>query len=136
MKSKVSHIEAVRKDAACTKMLVQNLLGWDDLQYSEFQQEMGLAYLKHHFGEGAVVDRIPEHREFWGWWKQHWTKREHEFLDLSSALFKHELEDYYRDMNDPTQMAYNPHGIILDNTYERMMSQLIKNATRKEANHE
>lgn len=133
----LTYVEQKRRESALVKMQVQNLLSWTDMQYASFQQEMGLAYLSHHYGDAPLVDRIPEHREFWGWWRMHWTQRELEFLEISSLLFPHELEGYYKGMHDPTEMDQTPHGIILDNTYDRMMSQLIANAlkSRKEVSH-
>jgi hypothetical protein len=132
------HIEKVSRQSALLRVQVQHLLGWDDLAYSSFQQQMGLDYLAHHYGDSPLVDRIPEHREFWSWWMIHWTRREFEFIELSTMLFAHELEPYYIDIHDPEQMAYRMHGVVLDQTYERMISHLVDNATKrkgKEVNH-
>lgn len=128
-------LETKRQESTRVRMLVQQILDWDDLKYNSFQEEMGLAYLAHHYGDAPLVDRIPEHREFWGWWRQHWTRRELDFLDIQSLLFANEKEEYYRDLHNPEQISHTPHSIILDNTYERMMHNLVRNATRRKEVH-
>ena len=129
--NKVTHIEKTRQQNAVTKLEVQNLLGWDDLRYAEYQEEMGREYIRQLFGEGtAMVDDIPNHREFWAWWKLHWAKRDREFVELAGMLFLHERESYYTDLHNPAGVAFRPHAPILMATYEAMMHRLVKEAVR------
>jgi len=125
----MTYIQKVRQGNAAIKMQVQNLLGWDDLQYATFQQEQGYAYLRAQFDiDTPLVDRIPEHKEYWSWWRLHWIKRDREFLDMSNMLFKSEMEEYYRQLHDPESMAFWPHAAILEETYTEMIHQLVKGA--------
>lgn len=128
--NKLTHIEKIRRDNAALKMQVQNLLGWDDMQYSSFQMDMGMEYLRQVFGDAPMVDAIPSHREFWSWWRMHWGKRDREFLEVSDMLFNDELEAYYRDLHCPGTIVFFPHSGILEATYSEMMHGLIKEAVR------
>jgi hypothetical protein len=131
MENKVTHIETIRRAHAAVKLQVLNLLGWDDLRYGLFQEEQGKAYLKAIFGEGIpLVDDLPNHRAFWMWWVNHWTKRDQEFLEMSGLLFAHELEEYYRELHTPDSLVFFPHSIILEATYEAMVHKLIKEVTQ------
>ena len=121
--------EKIRQETALAKIQVQNLLGWDDMTYAQFQQAMGLAYLDHHYGDAPLVSRIPEHKEFWSWWILHWMRRDKKFLFDSTALFSHEMESYYQELHDPKEMKHKPQGIILKNTYASTIHRLVKNST-------
>lgn len=128
---KLSYIEKVRQENASIQMQVMNLLGWDELRYASYQEEMGRLYLRSMFGQGTpLVDDIPNHREFWSWWKLHWIRRDREFLEMSSMLFKHEQEHYYNDLHHPDGMHFTPHAILMEATYEKMIHKLIKEAVR------
>jgi hypothetical protein len=129
--NKVTHIEKVRRENAAVRTQVMNLLGWDEMRYAEYQEQMGRAYLRDMFGEGTpLVDDIPNHRAYWSWWKQHWGRRDREFMEMSGMLFPHEMEPYYLDLHSPEGMAFRPHAAVLDDTYREMVHNLVKEAVR------
>lgn len=129
--NKLSHIETVRKEQALIKMQVQNLLGWDDMQYASFQEEMGLVYLRKLFGEGTpMIQEVPSHKGFWSWWKMHWLKRDREFLDMAGLLFRDEVLPYYEDLHHPAGIAFTPHRAILEKTYHGMIHKLVKEVVK------
>lgn len=129
--NKVSHIEKVRRENASIQTQVMNLLGYDELRYAEYQEEMGRTYLKDMFGEGTpLVDDIPNHKVFWSWWKLHWIRREREFLEMAGMLFRHELETYYIELHHPDGMHFRPHAGVLEATYHEMIHKLIKEAVQ------
>lgn len=131
MNEKITNIERMRQEHATVRTQVLNLIGWDELQYGLFQEEMGKEFLRSWFGDGVpLVDDLPNHKEFWSWWKLHWVKRDREFLEMSGLLFPHELQDYYRETHDPHGVQFYPHGSILEATYEAMIHRLIKAAVK------
>jgi hypothetical protein len=132
----MTQVDKLQQQAALLKMQVQNILNWDDMEYARFQEAMGLDYLERNYGGAPLLDEIPKHREYWSWWRLHWMQRDLEFVEVSTMIYPTEQEAYYRRLHNPEAMHYKPHGIILRNTYEHMMRNLVKNATRKEVEHE
>jgi hypothetical protein len=127
---KVTQIEQVRQANASVKLQVLNLLGWDELQYGEFQESSGLAYLKHWFGEIPLINDLPNHRVFWNWWVIHWVERDREFLEMSGLLFRHELASYYKELHDPVSIPFRPHSAVMADTWHSMIHRLIKEAVK------
>jgi DNA-binding LytR/AlgR family response regulator len=128
MTKRTTHINRVRQITANVKMQVQNLLGWDDMQYAAFQEAQGYAYLNSLFANAPLADHIPEHKEYWSWWKLHWLRRDREFLDMAGLLFPGEYQTYYEELHTPDTLAFRPHAAILERTYTAMIHQLTKNA--------
>jgi hypothetical protein len=131
MSNQLSHIERQRQDQALVQTRIMNLIGWSDLQFAEYQESQGLAFLKCWLGADVpLVDDLPNHRAFWSWWRCYWTRRDREFLELSSLLFSHELESYYRETHEPGSLEFYPQAAIMEETYEAMIHQVIKEAVR------
>lgn len=130
MKTKPTHIERVRQENAAVKTQVLNLLGWDELAFAEFQEAAGLDYLRSQFGDITLAMDLPHHKAFWAWWLLHWLRRDREFLEMSGLLFRHELESYYRELHDPYSVPFQPHSVILEESYGKMIHGLIKEVTR------
>lgn len=127
-----THVESLRHQLAATKQQVLKLLGWSILKYAQFMEAQGIAYLHHAFGtECPLIDRVPEHKEFWSWWKLHWMKREQEFLELSTMLFPSELESYYTELHQPQNIKHTPQAEILEASYEKMMHGLVKSVSKE-----
>lgn len=125
----LTHIERVRRQSYYLKMEVQNLLGWDDLQYGSFQEQMGYEYLKAEFPEGTVlVAELPYHKEFWTWWKMQWMERDELFLSQAYSMDRAMLQEYYRQFHSPMDESFKPHRIVLENAYSGMIDRLIKEA--------
>lgn len=142
---KTTHIEKVRVELATVKMQAQNVLGWDDLQYGQFQEEMGRKYLEH-FGsvtstlrepqctapvDDPFLEEITRSKTFWSWWRLHWLERDREFIEISCLLRTGEMEPYYRDLHQPGSVAFRPHSKILEDTYTQMMHKLVKEAVNE-----
>jgi len=127
---KTIHIQRIRQENASIKTQVLNLLGWDEMAFTEFQQNAGFEYLQEMFGDLELAADLPYHKAFWSWWLMHWTKRDREFLELSGLLFQNELESFYRDLHNPISIPFQPHGIIMEETYSSMMHKLVKEVTK------
>lgn len=143
-------IDKIRSEMAIQKMEVSNLLGWTDMQYAEFQEEMGIEYIKTELtpknppvsplgrGESHRNEEVPslamelvKFKEFWSWWRLQWMRRDEEFLEMSTSLFPTEYEEYYRELHQPDSMLFRPHTDVMRSTYNQMVHRLVKNTLRQ-----
>lgn len=127
---KQTHIETVRQRNAAVRMQVLNLLGWDDMRYAQFQEQMGLAWVEAKLTDTYIASEIVKHREFWSWWRMHWVRRDMEFVDMASYLFPSEIEEYYLSLHKVEEMMFFPHARVMNDTYEHMIHRLIKEAVK------
>lgn len=80
--------------------IVIDLLQWSEEQYSTYLYETGLAYLEAYFGKDQeAANKLSGRRQFWSWFKNHWTFRDQSFcetflLDEETPL-QAKLEIYY-----------------------------------------
>lgn len=127
---------------AIQKMEVSNLLGWTDMQYAEFQEEMGIEYIKTELtpktlpqAQGdtspSLAMELVKFKEFWSWWRLQWMRRDEEFLEMSTSLFPTEYEEYYRELHQPDSMLFRPHTDVMRSTYNQMVHRLVKNTLRQ-----
>jgi hypothetical protein len=110
-------------------------LKWTDLQYSEFQFEMGTAYLTAYLNRDEYSIRVMESsRIFWAWWRNHWTNRDETFLEqvVNTTFDLADVREIYRDIHDATTLAQQiyPSGTILNESYAHMITELIKEETQ------
>lgn len=128
----MTHIEQTRVQHASVRQQVQTLLGWTDLQYAEYQEAQGRAYITHELAEASseFVEEILRSKIYWSWWRIHWVERDREFLDMASMLWPHEAADYYRDLHTVDAVGFRPHQSVLAHSYMRMAHRLVKQATK------
>ena len=135
-------IDKIRSEMAIQKMEVSNLLGWTDMQYAEFQEEMGIEYIKTELtpktlpqAQGdtspSLAMELVKFKEFWSWWRLQWMRRDEEFLEMSTSLFPTEYEEYYRELHQPDSMLFRPHTDVMRSTYNQMVHRLVKNTLRQ-----
>lgn len=107
-------------------MDVQQVLGWNDEQFANYQMQCGYDYLRSTFGPDLpFLDEVVKCKAFWGWWKNHWTRRDEEFLMMAGLLRRHEAEEYYKLMHEPGGIGFTPHAEIMEETYALMISRAI-----------
>lgn len=128
---KKTYIESIRERNAAIRMQVLNVLGWDDMQYAQLQEESGRHWIAKRLGNDVyMAEEITRHKEFWSWWRMHWTKRDQEFLEMASMLFADEVQAYYREIHSVETMGYYPHAALMDAAYTDMVHKLVKEAVR------
>lgn len=106
------------------------------LMYLQFATKSSLPYL---YGE-EVADEISRSKTFWNWWKMHWNYRNMAFVEdmqlaedrqrnVSAAL----AVQIYRQLHDPLQLigGLNMNGIVLEDSYARMIGEINDYATKK-----
>lgn len=129
-----SHINSRRRVTQSLKETVCAWLHWDEMEYSTFQYESGLAYLRHYIPQDKWgQDMLQRSRLFWNWWKNQWSHRDASFCDgeteahLNKITVKN-LRRLYYHMHDAAALASEiyPGRTVLDDTYCTMIDQLNK----------
>ena len=132
MSSRTTTVQQLRMAINSTQLQVIKQLGWSEQQFAAFQWQQGQAYLHHEFGRQCpMLPSLMQMKEYWSWWRLHWVSRDQDFLDLSSLLFPHEKEAYYRELHQPDSVPFQPHKALLDNAYHHMIHSMVKTATAR-----
>ncbi len=134
--------------ASRLKATVGQMLRWTEMDFSKFQYEQGIAYLKAYTSppiplsgrEGEeinewAVSALERSRLYWNWWKNHWVNRDEAFIEFTNNT-AHDLEtrrDIYSDMHDGKTLAASiyPNGIILNESYALMITELVDKETQR-----
>ncbi len=106
---------------------------WSDLQYSYFQYESGLAYLRHYITHDQWgQDMLQRSKLFWNWWKNQWLLRDEAFIhEYHEELINIQLVtrcSLYYDLHDAAKLASDiyPNKTVLDESYCLMIHNLHK----------
>lgn len=123
----ITHIQKVQIQNQTVREQIQHLLGWSRLQYAEFQEEMGYAYLEYEFGlYTPMVNLLPYEKTFWSWWINHWVKRDIAFLKEAYKYNDHWRVIAYKTGNRPNSIHFKNHIKMLRLSYNGMINTLIK----------
>lgn len=121
-----THIKKVQHQNQSVKERVQQLLGWSDFQYADFQASMGYSYLETELEmDKTTIDCLIRKKVFWSWWINHWVKRDIVFLEQFECGRKDILQSIYRVRHNPRAIMFKPQSTILRQSYAEMMGQLI-----------
>lgn len=127
MKTRKTHVQKTREQLSMVALQVQNILRWDALKYASYQEEQGIAYLNHEFGELGWPKDLVNYKAFWSWWRMHWLRRDREFLDMQNYFRStEEAQDYYQDLHHPSGINFRPHKAQMESTYKLQIHRLIK----------
>jgi len=126
-------INIQQQKAQALKERITTVLHWTELEYTEFQYEAGLLYLRHYIPQDTWgQDMLQRSRLFWNWWKAQWVLRDDQFcFKHGNRLHEVRLENrrvYYRYVHDAATLASEiyPGRLVLDDGYCTMISQVIK----------
>lgn len=129
----MSHTFAIKTIQQVTRWQVMKLLQWDDLQYGDFQMERAYAYIEHTIGHDVWgVKELKETASFWAWWRNHWHKRDMQFVQDAKKLSIEERVLFYEITHDAEAIEFTPHATIIADAFAKM----IYKETHREANHE
>jgi hypothetical protein len=120
----ISHVAKMRAVAQTNKEAVLGLLGWDELQYCEFQEQQGREYLETVVcPDGYGAKELGDSRIFWRWWINQWNRRDDDFLtcyNISRDMYG-DLE-VYLDLHSPEFLQGQfPHKVVFEASYCVMM---------------
>jgi hypothetical protein len=126
----ISHVEKMRAVAQSNKEVILALLGWDELQYCEFQEQQGREYLRVVIcpdGYGTV--ELGNSRIFWRWWINQWNRRDDDFLNSGTYLTEREwygnLVTYFFINTPEFLQGQYPHRVVFEASYSVMMGEFL-----------
>lgn len=115
-----------------TEQRILQLLKWTEDEYNDLVLETGIAYLKGMAPEyPQVVKQIASSRIFWNWWREHWQKRDEQFLEecetWHTSLDKYRL--VYRNHNDAAMLLSNVYlnSNVLHESYAALFEKITHN---------
>lgn len=115
------HIKQVHDEMYYTSKQVMEILNWSSEQYSWFQYEQGLEYLKHYLsGDEAGQKLLEKEKLFWNWWKNLWHHRDIEFVqDVLKDEHPVSSLQLYILYNDGCELSdeIQPSKIIIGNAF-------------------
>lgn len=113
-----------------TRALVLRALGWDELQYGQFQFDTGIEYLHRYCGnDEEIISQYSRHPMFWKWFRNHWHNRDYDFLRDTKRLSQADRVREYKALHNMQGFRYKPHRVVLDMS---MYEQVIYPATHEE----
>ena len=129
-----THINSRITEAAAYKQSICILLEWSKEEYTTYQYETGLAYLRHYLPNDAEGARMLEGSKiFWNWFKNHWANRDNGFIrsciDYDDCVDNYRL--LYEELNDARTLAcaIYPSGVVMKESARAIIRDLftIKN---------
>lgn len=130
MKQITSQVETVKAQAEKTRIEVLNVLGWDELQYCEFQEQQGREYISIVLCtcEFDAV-QLGNSKFFWRWWVNQWNRRDDDFLNNPQY---HEARESFGDVetyegiHSPEFLqGYYPHRVLFEESYSTMIGVML-----------
>ncbi|NJN27179.1 MAG: hypothetical protein HC819_14965 [Cyclobacteriaceae bacterium] len=134
--NKLSQIAMRKNKLSSLQTKVQELLGWDELQYCTLQFESGLDFIVGYCGYiDHFSNMIAYNPIFWKWWRNQYGEIDELFVQNWHKIEgKFELDFWYRMMHDGRAIASekHPHASIIDASYEKMIKELIEEEKRRQ----
>lgn len=119
-------MNAIKFIIEANKQQVRRLLGWSERRFSEFVAAKGIQYLKEVlFADDDAVLQLTKGDMFWQWWRNHWNKRDEEFLLYAGEYVLDHRLIMYEELHTITLDKY-PHRPIMEQSYSLLMEQIIK----------
>ena len=116
----MSHVQEIKSIQQFTRDKVMRLIGWDNLQYGQFQMAQAEAYLDYHIGADVDgVQMIRESAQFWAWWRNHWHKRDMQFVEEVKDMDEAERVLFYEITHDAEAIEFTPHSAIMHHTFAK-----------------
>jgi hypothetical protein len=133
-----THTSSRKAEALNVRAGIMRLLKWDEQQYGEFQYDQGITYLQHYLKQDShAADMLTRSRIFWNWWKNNWSNRDIALLQGAACtqVSTDAARLIYAELHDGCTLAAEiyPNGVVLGETYARMMGELINHETKSNA---
>jgi hypothetical protein len=134
-------VVVLRKRAERIKTQVCAELRWTEEEYNDFWMDAGRKYLETYLnGDAYSIETLAKSGIFWKWWKNHWMARDESFLEfvVNTAFGISDKRDNYLELHNATTLArcIYPTGVVLNETYANMITDLVHEEVAKEAKEE
>ena len=134
---KLSQIARRTKQLSTLQEQVQHILGWDELQYCTLQFETGLDFITAYCGYiPQFSERVAYNAIFWKWWRNQYGEIDEIFVENWHKVDgRFEIGYWYGMMHNGNAIASerHPHAGIIDDSYCKMINELISDEKKKEA---
>ncbi|MDO3641946.1 hypothetical protein [Mucilaginibacter sp. L3T2-6] len=128
----MSHVKAIKTIQQVTRAKVMQLLGWNDLQYGEFQMQQADAYIARQIGDDVWgVQQLKEAPAFWAWWRNHWHRRDEQFIGEVKNLTQPEMVMLYEITHDAEAIEYTPHFVVMQHAFQRQVIDEVCNVAKQ-----
>lgn len=105
------------------------IMRWDEMQYSQFVYDTGLQYLELYIPTDRVgIDALSRSKIFWAWWRNHWSIRDADYLDIYKQFAPVNWELLYRQEHSPETLTtcIFPNAVVLSDSYATMIHDFNK----------
>ena len=114
----MSHKKQIVTIQQVTREKVMALLAWDALQLGNYQMQQAEAYLTTNIGaDSYAVQQIRQSASFWAWWRNHWHRRDMDFVEEVKHMDIAELRSYYHITHSVEAFNYTPHRAIMEHIF-------------------
>jgi hypothetical protein len=116
-------ITEVKNKVKTNQLAIQNILGWSEMQYNEYQFDSAFDYLIYRCGiDSEYIKIITQSSDslFWAWWKNSYGMLEQQFVNEFEAFTNptHEermqLLEYYILLHDVSGINLFPSKMIFE----------------------
>lgn len=126
-----SAVEAARLKAKRTHELVLVMLELTEAEHFEFMVDKAIEYLKKQCGPDVIgQQRLLEQSEFWAWWKNHWNRRDEQFLDEVLVTENNRIVDlraYYDYVHGTDRLqSIRPHKRLMDKSWAKQVQPILE----------
>jgi len=109
----MSHVAQIKAIQQLTRQRVMQLLDWSELQYGEFQMQQAEAYIQFMIGDDARgANELKQTPSFWAWWRNHWHRRDAQFVNDIENLSQQETIWFYEITHNAKTIEYTPHSVV------------------------
>lgn len=108
---------------------ITRILGWTELQYSNFIYETGLRYLELYIPtDRAGIDALSRSKIFWIWWRNHWAIRDAKYMGMYYSFSSNNWQALYEQEHSPETLTASiyPNAIVLNESYAVMIDHFNK----------
>jgi hypothetical protein len=121
--------EAAKEKAQRTHELVLAMIEWSENEHFEFVVDKAADYLQKQCGPDVIgQERLLAQPEFWMWWKNHWNRRDADFVEqcLGETNLK-DLRAYYKHIHSSDRLqSIRPHRSMLQKSFAKVVLPVLE----------
>ena len=129
----MSNVALLKEQYQENKEKIMELLQWTEMQYMDFQIDMGLEYMRNVLGmDDWSADYMMRSRKFWNWWRNLWNVHDaNVFLMAYEQIEPERWEWEYKNSHCASFLDKHPSRVIMEDTYALMIESVNKDITRE-----
>ncbi len=132
MEPRATATDERKEGMSVLKSKILEVLGWSEVEFMDFQIDMGMEFLEHYISERE--HQLSRSHIFWNWWRSQWAIRDESLLCNKWDLMGYELSlALYKDVHCGSFLATEiyPTKTILDQSYMDMITEFTHEELHK-----